>query len=308
MKRVASLWKHSTVALVAACSLAALSPGRSAEVGSDRVLRVCQDPNNLPFSSRHEPGFENRIAELFARDLGWKLEYAWFPQRMGFVRNTLRSFDDASGRHKCDLIIGVPVGYEMASTTKAYYTSTYALVYARGRGLDGVDKPEDLLTLPPQKLRSLRIGVVAQTPPVDWLVQHGLYEQAVAYQRMSGDPEEYPGQIVERDLTAGTLDAAMVWGPIAGYFAKRVTEVRLQVIPFPPGPDIKFDFSIAMGVRYGEREWKQQVERLIDRNRPGIQAILAEFGVPLVDEDGRLVQPAAAPAGGRAGSAGNRKK
>ncbi len=258
-------------------------------VGEDRVLRVCADPNNLPFSNRAGEGFENKIAELLARELGWTLEYTWFPQRMGFIRNTLRGREPDSNRFKCDLVIGVPAGFELASTTKPYYRSTYALVYVKGKGLDGVAVPEDLLKLEPAKLKSLKLGVVGQTPPVDWLLKHRLLDQAVPYQRQSGDPERYPGEIVEKELVSGTIDVAFIWGPIAGYFAKRATTAALVAVPFRPDPDIKFDFGIAMGVRFGEREWRDNLERLIAANRPRIQAILAAYGVPQLDDQGQIM-------------------
>lgn len=253
------------------------------------MLRVCEDPNNLPFSNRAGEGFENKIAELLARDLGWTLEYTWFPQRMGFIRNTLRGRDPDSNRFKCDLVMGVPAGFELASTTKPYYRSTYALVYVKGKGLDSVTAPEDLLSLEPAKLKSLKLGVVGQTPPSDWLLKHRLFDQVVPYQRQSGDPERYPGEIVEKDLVAGTIDVAFVWGPIAGYFAKRARSAALVVVPFKPDPEIQFDFRIAMGVRFGEREWKERIERLIEANRPRIQAILAAYGVPQLDDQGRIM-------------------
>ena len=144
---------------------AALSASRREPVGADRVLRVCQDPNNLPFSNRAGEGFENKIAELLARELGWKLEYTWFPQRMGFIRNTLRRRDPNSNRFACDLVMGVPVGFELASTTKPYYRSTYALAYVKGKGLDSVTAPGSLLRLEPAKLKSLKLGVFGQSPP-----------------------------------------------------------------------------------------------------------------------------------------------
>ena len=258
--------------------------------GDDRVLRVCQDPNNLPFSNRAGEGFENKIAELLARELGWTLESTWFPQRLGFIRNTLRGRDPASNRFKCDLVIGVPVGFELASTTKPYYRSTYALVYVKGKGLDSVTAPEGLLDLEPAKLKSLRLGVFGQTPPADWLLRHRLFDQVVPYQPQSGDPERYPGEIVEKDLVAGKIDVAFVWGPIAGYFAKNATAAELAVVPFAPTPWIQFDFRIAMGVRFGEREWKDRIERLLEANRGRIQAILAAYGVPQLDDEGRIIK------------------
>jgi mxaJ protein len=263
---------------------------------ADRVLRVCEDPNNLPFSNRAGEGFENKIAELLARELGgWKVEYTWFPQRMGFIRNTLRAREPNSNRFKCDLVPGVPLGFELASTTKAYYRSIYALAYVKGRGLDSVTAPEGLLALDPAKLKSLRLGVIGRTPPVDWLLKHHLLDQAVSYQTQSGDPERYPGEIIEKDLVSGALDVAFVWGPIAAYFAKKALPVEVAVVPFQPGSDIQMDFRISMGVRFGEREWKERIERLIDANRARIQAILAAYGVPQLDEEGRLMAVAADP-------------
>jgi len=261
---------------------------QSQPAGDDRVLRVCEDPNNLPFSNRAGEGFENKIAELLARELGWSLEYTWFPQRMGFIRNTLRARDPGSNRFKCDLVMGVPAGFELASTTKPYYRSTYALVYVKGKGLDSVTAPEGLLKVEPAKLKSLKLGVFGQSPVADWLLKHGLFDQAVSYQPQSGDPERYPGEIIEKDLVAGKVDVAFVWGPIAGYFAKNVP-AELAVVPFEPSAEIQFDFRIAMGVRFGEREWKDRVERLLEANRARIQAILAAYGVPQLDDAGRIM-------------------
>jgi quinoprotein dehydrogenase-associated probable ABC transporter substrate-binding protein len=251
------------------------------------VLRVCADPNNLPLSHQNRQGYENKIAQLFAQDLGWRLEYHWMPQRMGFIRNTLRARTEAGG-YKCDLVMGLPVGFELAATTRPYYRSTWALVYVRGQGLDGVATPEELLKLEPARLRALRLGAFSQTPPVDWLLRHRLLDQLVPYERQSGDPNEYPGEIVEKDLRAGKIDVAFVWGPIAGYFAGR-DPGHLAVVPFRPDPQIRFDYAIAMGVRYGERDWKSRVEQLIEKHRGRIQAILADYGVPLLDENGHFV-------------------
>jgi quinoprotein dehydrogenase-associated probable ABC transporter substrate-binding protein len=281
------------VLVVAAALLAPSGSALAQEAGAatDKVLRVCEDPNNLPFSNRAGEGFENKIAELFARELGWKLEYTWFPQRMGFIRNTLRRRDPNTNQFACDLVMGVPAGFELASTTKPYYRSIYALVYLKGKGLDSVQAPADLIKLEPAKLRALKLGVTGGTPPADWLLKYGLFNQVVSYQTQSGDPERYPGEIVEKDLAAGKIDVAFVWGPIAGYFAKNAA-AGMALVPFEPAPDIHFDFRIAMGVRFGEREWKDRIERLIEANRGPIQAILAAYGVPQLDEAGRLMQVA----------------
>jgi quinoprotein dehydrogenase-associated probable ABC transporter substrate-binding protein len=253
----------------------------------EEVLRVCQDPNNLPFSNSAGEGFENKIAELFAAKLGWKLEYVSFPQRMGFIRNTLR-FKLPGEQYRCDLVIGVPAGYDQVSPTRPYYRSTYVLVYPQGGKLDGVHSAQDLNTLAPDALRDLRIGVFDRSPASDWLVKHGLLDQAIPYRMLNADPDYYPGEIIEKDLTEGKIDAAIVWGPIAGFFAKRVSQPRLVLVPLISEPPIRLDYEIAMGVRFGEREWKASVERLIAENQTDIEKILRDYSVPLLDSNGVL--------------------
>jgi quinoprotein dehydrogenase-associated probable ABC transporter substrate-binding protein len=253
----------------------------------EEVLRVCQDPNNLPFSNSAGEGFENKIAELFAAKLGWKLEYVSFPQRMGFIRNTLR-FKLPGEQYRCDLVIGVPAGYDQVSPTRPYYRSTYVLVYPQGGKLDGVHSAQDLNTLAPHALRDLRIGVFDRSPASDWLVKHGLLDQAIPYRMLNADPDYYPGEIIEKDLTEGKIDAAIVWGPIAGFFAKRVSQPRLVLVPLISEPPIRLDYEIAMGVRFGEREWKASVERLIAENQTDIEKILRDYSVPLLDSNGVL--------------------
>jgi len=280
----------------AACVLAGLpGPGRAqpgAEPGQDKVLRVCQDPNNLPLSNRALAGFENRIAALFAEQLGWKLEYTWYPQRMGFIRNTLRAKEENSDRYKCDLVIGVAKGFDMAATTRPYYHSTYALAYVRGKGLDGVRSLDDLLALDAGQRKKLRFGAFAGSPVTDWLLQNGLMEQVSWYQSQTGDAEQYPGEIIEKDLASGKIDVAFAWGPIAGYFARNARSAPIAAIPLVSRPGMKFDFEIAMAVRHGDKAFRQRIDQLIAANEAKIHAILAEYGVPLLEQQG----PAAAPA------------
>ena len=141
----------------------------------------------------------------------------------------------------------------------------------------------EFLALDRAQLAKLRIGVYDRSPASEWLNKHGLVESGVPYHIMNADPGQYPGEIIEKDLAGGKLDAAIVWGPIAGYFAKRVNSPKLSVVPLPSEPGVRFDYQMAMGVRYGEREWKQQVESLIDSQQATIAAILQEYGVPLLD-------------------------
>jgi quinoprotein dehydrogenase-associated probable ABC transporter substrate-binding protein len=281
----------------AASSLLCLAgPGVAQQVGDaapgqDKVLRVCQDPNNLPFSNRAEAGFENRIAALFAKELGWKLEHTWFPQRIGFIRNTLRSRVDDSDRFKCDLVTGVPAGFELAATTRPYYHSTFALVYVKGKGLDGVRDLDDLLALKAEQRRKLRFGVFVASPVTDWLVQNKLMEQVDWYQHQTGDAEQYPGQVIEQDLASGKIDVAFVWGPIAGYFAKNTRAAPMAAVPLKSRPGMKLDFEIAMAVRHADKDFRQRIDQLIDANRTRIAAILEEYGVPLLDQQGQVVAP-----------------
>jgi mxaJ protein len=284
---------------IAACRLAAgllglaLATGgvQAQDKGAERkALRVCQDPNNLPFSNTRGEGIENRIAEVFGKALGLPVTYYSFPQRLAFIRNTLR-FKLPDQDYPCDIVMGVPVGFDQVSVTKPYYRSTYALVVAPGNGLENVRSIEEFLKLDRAKLAKLRIGVYDRSPASDWLVKHGLVDSGVPYQIMNADPQQYPGEIIEKDLVAGKLDVAIVWGPIAGFFAQRVKSPGLTVIPMRSEPGVRFDYPMAMGVRYGEREWKQQVETLIETNQAEINAILREYGVPLVAEASAAVKP-----------------
>ena len=249
------------------------------------ALRVCQDPNNPPFTIRDGAGIENRIAEVFGKAMGLPVTVYAFPARMNFIRNTLK-YKLPGSDYPCDIVMGVPVGFDQVSVTKPYYRSTYALVFAQGqgKGLDQVKTGEDFLALDPAKLHQLRIGLIDQGPGSDWVKRHHLIDQVVPYHLMNADPNQYPGEMVEKDLASGKIDVAVVWGPIGGYFAKRVKAPQLTVVPLKSEPGVKFDYEMAMGVRYGEREWKQQVEGLIDSQHDAIQAILKEYGVPVVDE------------------------
>ena len=257
-------------------------PGQTQDsVTERRALRVCQDPNNLPFSNSNGEGIENKIAEVFGKALGLPVTYYSFPQRLAFIRNTLR-YKLPGQDFPCDIVMGVPVGYDQVLVTKPYYRSTYALVYARGKGLDEVRSAQDFLKLDRALLSTLRIGVYDRSPASDWLNKHGLVDSGVPYKIMNADPQQYPGEIIEKDLASGKLDVAIVWGPIAGYFAKRVRLPALQVIALESEPGVRLDYAMAMGVRHGEQAWKRQVESLLDVHAAQIQEILQNYGVPLL--------------------------
>jgi len=251
------------------------------------AFRPCIDPNNLPFSNSGGEGFENRIASLFAERLGVPVQSFATPQRMNFVRNSLR-YKLPGQDYPCDVLMGVPKGFDQVWATEPYYRSTYVLVYRKGGKLDGVASGDDLFRRFPDARARPVIGIYDRSPASEWLVHHGWEEQAHVYRMLSADPQDYPGEIVANDLVRGTIDGAVVWGPIGGYFAHRAG--GLAVVALKSEPGVVFSYDMAMGVRYGDRETKTTVERLIVENKAAITAILKEFHVPLLDERGDVVE------------------
>jgi mxaJ protein len=239
-------------------------------------LRVCADPNNLPFSNTARRGFENRIAELVGRELSRPVEYTWWAQRRGFVRNTLNT-------GSCDLVMGTASGMEMLATTRPYYKSTYVFVSRRDRHL-GIRSFDD------SALRLLKIGVqligddAANTPPVHALTKRGMTKNLVGFTVYGDYATANPAARIVDAVARGTVDVAVVWGPLAGYFAKE-SPVALDVVPVSPRVDLPylpFVFDIAMGVRRADSTFRRQLDEIIQRRRPGIDSILAAYGVPLV--------------------------
>lgn len=248
------------------------------------VLRVCADPELMPFSNKNEEGLENKVAELLAKELDAKLEYTWFPQRIGFIRNTLRS--ETNGKYKCDLVLSVPEHFELAATTKPYYASTYALVYMKGRGLDSVTEPDMLETLS-KNGKEIKFGLFDRGPAQIWVFQHDLMDNMVPYQFQMGDARLNPTEIMLNDLYEGKIDATIVWGPTAAYYGKQNKDKgELIIIPLqddPKTPQMKFVFNMSMAVRYGDSKWKEQLNELIDKHQQDINAIISSYGIPIVE-------------------------
>jgi quinoprotein dehydrogenase-associated probable ABC transporter substrate-binding protein len=243
----------------------------------DATLRVCADPHALPASDEQGNGYENKIAVALAHDLGLKLQYTWFPQRVGFVRQTL-------GAHKCDVIIGVPTGYPDTETTVPYMRSTYALVFRAQGPLAGLKSAESLTKLPSAKLQALHLGVFALTPASNWVVMNGLTEQMVTYPPQSGDPMVTSATIIDHDLGGGKIDAAIIWGPIAGYLVTRHASGpdRWEALPFKPDPSVRFDYEISMGLRGSDTQLKKALNGWIAGHRAEIGGILADYHLPLL--------------------------
>jgi mxaJ protein len=264
--------RRGSLALAAALLWAASSGSAAVP-----VLRVCADPNNLPFSNRAGEGFENRIAALLAADGGARLEYTWWPQRRGFVRHTL-----AGGA--CDVVVGVPRGFEPAATTRPYYRSSYVFVSRRDRGLR-------LRTFDDPRLRDLRIAVqmigddFSNTPPAHALARRGITHNVFGYPVYGDYAQPAPLSPIVAAVARGDVDVAMVWGPIAGYFARR-GDAALELTPVAPerdSPSLPFVFDISMAVRRGDAARLAELDDFLVRRRADVDAILERFGVPRME-------------------------
>ncbi|HEX6898398.1 MAG TPA: substrate-binding domain-containing protein [Thermoanaerobaculia bacterium] len=257
-----------------AAVLLALLLSACSEAEPSRVLRVCADPNNLPFSNQRLEGFENQLAEIVARDMGAAVRYTWWPQRRGFVRNTLRA-------GACDVVLGVPSSFELALPTRPYYRSTYVFVYRRDRGIE-VHSFDDPV------LRKLRIGVQMigddgyNSPPAHALANRGIVDNVVGYTVYGDYSRPDPPSRIVAAVAAGEIDVAVVWGPLAGYFAPR-QKAPLAIVPVSPQidmPFLPFVWDISMGVRRSDVRLQEELDGILERRRPEIDALLDRYGVP----------------------------
>jgi quinoprotein dehydrogenase-associated probable ABC transporter substrate-binding protein len=241
-----------------------------------RVLRVAADPNNLPFSNERGEGFENRLVELIARELGARIEYTWRAQRRGFFRETMKEGN-------CDLVAGVPRGFDPVLTTAPYYRSGYVLVQRASRDprISSLDDP---------RLKSLTVGVqmigddFANTPPAHALSRRGLVQNVRGYSVYGDYREPNPPARIMDGVIRGEVDVACVWGPLAGYFAREHQDVLIlsPLPPFDPVSEQPFAFEIAMGVRKGNRALRDELNTILARKKADIERILDEFGVPRI--------------------------
>ncbi|MBS3954412.1 MAG: quinoprotein dehydrogenase-associated putative ABC transporter substrate-binding protein [Methylomicrobium sp.] len=251
-------------------------------VNAEEKFKVCADPLHPPYSTDKLDGFENKIAALFAEELGQTLEFTWFPDRIGFIRNTLNATIGDTEEFKCDVIMGVPAGSDRTLNTVPYYHTTYLLVIAKSRGWDDITSLDQLTNLPLERQQSLRIAMFDRGPGTTWLQQVGLLDEGIPYQTMSGDNENNTAMQIEKDLKAGTIDMAILWGPMAGYVLSQSPANSYTAIPMISSPQNRFDFSIAMGVRYGDKVRKEQLNRLIHTKSGEIKKILSEYNFPLL--------------------------
>jgi len=259
-------WTSCLLLTIFLCSAAPVPP-----------LRVCADPNNLPFSNREQQGFENKAAELLAKDLGRPLNYYWWPQRRGFIRNTLKA-------EKCDVVLGVPSSFELAATTSPYYRSTYVFVQKE-------NAPHKIASFDDPLLKDLRIGVhligddFANVPPAHALTSRGIIQNVKGFP-IYGDysTPNPPARLIDA-VSNGEVDVAIVWGPLAGYFIKS-GHLPLSITPVSPQidlPYLPFVFDISMGVRRSDLELKDKLELFLARRKVELGKILSDYGVPRVD-------------------------
>jgi quinoprotein dehydrogenase-associated probable ABC transporter substrate-binding protein len=241
------------------------------ELVDPKVLRVCADPNNLPFSNDKGQGFENKIAELFAAKLGKRLAYTYYPQATGFVRMTL-------GSYRCDVIMGFPQGDDLVQSTNPYYRTAYAFVAKAGSPLAGVQ------TLSDPRLKGKRLGVVAGTPPATNLVADGLMPDAKSYPLVVDTRYDSSAAAMIKDIASGAIDGGVLWGPMAGYYAAHADPPMHVALLMKEKGGPHLDFRIVMGVRQSDQNWKRQLNRLITENQPAINKLLLDFGVPIIDE------------------------
>jgi quinoprotein dehydrogenase-associated probable ABC transporter substrate-binding protein len=250
--------------------------GHRVDLVNRTALRVCADPANMPFSNEKGEGFENKIAEMVAADLKVPVEYTWFPQATGFIRRTLFA-------RRCDVVMGYAQGDELVQNTNPYYRSTYTLVHRRSSGLDGVDSLSD------PRLKGRHIGVVAGTPPASIMARLGLIQDAKPYPLMVDRRHESPGERMIEDIASGNIDAGVLWGPMAGFFAAKAGD-KLAVVPLLKETGVpRMAYRITFGVRHLEDDWKRQLNDLIAKRQGDIDAVLLQFGVPLLDEQSHLI-------------------
>jgi len=259
----------------------AVPSAQGAEPGSTAFLRVCADPDNMPFSDAKGDGFENKLAELIAEKLGARLEYSWFPEATGYVPNTM-------GRDACDLVMGYAQGTGLIEDTNPYYYTSYVLMYRADDGsLEGVDSLSD------PRLKGKKIGFFARTPPASILAMNGLVADSEPFEVNADESASKAAVAMIDEITSGKLDAGLLWGPVGGYYAERGA-APLKLVPLvkeTAGPSTIY--GITMGVRPNEPQWKHTINKLIAENQGEINVILQGYSVPVLDEKGNLITAAA---------------
>ncbi|MDZ5645918.1 substrate-binding domain-containing protein [Nitrospirillum sp. BR 11828] len=276
-------FRLAMAALLPLSLTAAPAWAQTAELVSRTELRICADPNDLPYSNQKEEGFENKVAAIIGQDLKLPVSYVWFPQVMGFVRNTLRA-------RQCDLVMGTVAGDPLMDNTSTYYHSGYMIVTRADAGLTATSVGDP-------SLADKRFGLVAATPPTDLLLRHNLMPRTTSYALTVDTRYESPSRAMLQDLVDRKIDVALLWGPIAGYYIKKEKLPLRAAFLDPEGEGNRLDFRITMGVRANEPEWRRTVDQALRRHRAEVDTLLAEYGIPLLDEENKPI-PGTLPGAG----------
>ena len=247
------------------------------EVGVKTILRICADPNNLPYSNQNNEGYENKIADLFAKKLGnIPVTYSWYPMTSGFVRRTLNA-------KTCDLIVTFPAIHEFVQNSNPFYNSSYVLMSLEEKNIDVQTLSDHEI-----KEKKYKIGIIHATPPSSYVAKYKLFEQVKFYRQAADPRRQKPWRDMTNDLVDGKIDIAIIWGPYAGYEAKKAKK-PIKIFPLTKEEKIsrgKMVYRFTMGIRKNEPEWEKTVNNLIKENQEEINKILRGYGVPLLDKLG----------------------
>ena len=252
-----------------------------AEQTNSATLRVCADPDNMPFSNAKGEGFENKLAELIAQKLDARIEYSWFEEATGYIPNTM-------GREACDLVMGYAQGTGLIEDTNPYYYTSYLLLYRQDDA-----SLRDVESLADARLKGKRIGYFARTPPASILAMHGLVANAKPFEIQSEESASKAAATMIGDIASGALDAGILWGPVGGYYAQRAG-APLKLVPLvkeKAGP--RTIYGITMGVKPNEPQWKYRINKFIAANQGEINVILQSYNVPVLDDEGNMIAAAA---------------
>ncbi len=273
-----------TIALLFSSSV--VSAAEFKPLAGQTAVKVCADAHNLPYSNDKLEGFDNKIAAIIGEELGIPVEYYWFPQRIGFGRNTIKKVDPETGKFLCDVAMSIPAERGMYSPTTAYFSSIDAMVYRKGEGYE-LNEISDIAKVSKEG-KKLKVGLFDRAIATNTLLKHGLADQIEYFQMMTGDAKVNSGRIISEALASGQIDVAFAWGPIAGYYAS-VSDVPMTVVPLNEiGSD--YIFSFGMGVRHQDKAWQALLNKILDKRKDDVAAIVAQYNMPSLADVKQVVK------------------
>jgi quinoprotein dehydrogenase-associated probable ABC transporter substrate-binding protein len=278
MEREMKLLKGLSIAICTTLGLSVAQAGDLKPLPGQTAVRVCADAHNLPYSNDKLEGFDNKIADIIGDELGIPVEYYWFPQRIGFSRNTIKKVDTATGKFKCDLAMSIPSSSDFLATTEPYFSSIEAMVYRTDSGLK-MQTLADIAEV--NKTKPLNIGIFDRGLTTKPLLDLGLEDQLRYYQMMTGDARINAGRIVSEELASGKVDVVLLWGPIAAYYAG-ASDVDMTVVPLNELGE-KHVFSFGLGIRYQDKAWKRLLNQVLEKRKDDIAAVIASYDLPSLE-------------------------